>query len=43
MSMHTRQQGGSGIGFIIFLAIAAYGVYVGIQYVPQYIESAAVK
>jgi len=43
MSMHTRQQGGSGIGLIIFLAIAAYGVFVAIQYVPQYIESAAVK
>jgi hypothetical protein len=42
MSMQTRQQGGSAIGLIIFLAIFAYGVFVGIQYVPQYIESAAV-
>jgi len=43
MSMNTRQQGGSGIGLIIFLAIAAYGVFIAIQYVPQYIESASVK
>ena len=43
MSMSTRQQGGSGIGLIIFLAIAAYGVFIAIQYVPQYIESASVK
>lgn len=43
MSTQTRQRGGSGIGLIIFLVIAAYGVFVAIQYVPQYIESASVK
>jgi hypothetical protein len=42
MLMQTRQQGGSAIGLIIFLAIFAYGVFVGLQYVPQYIESATV-
>jgi len=42
MSMQTRQQGGSAIGLIIILAILAYGVFVGLQYVPQYIESATV-
>jgi hypothetical protein len=43
MSIKNRQQGGSGIGLIIILAIIGYGVFVGIQYVPQYIESASVK
>jgi hypothetical protein len=43
MSTQTRQQGSSGIALIIFLAIAAYGVFIAIQYVPQYIESASVK
>ena len=35
----TRQRGGSAIGLIIFLAIFAYAVFVGLQYIPQYIES----
>jgi len=39
MSMQTRQQGGSAIGLIIFLAILGYGVFVGLQWVPQWIES----
>jgi hypothetical protein len=39
MSMQIRQQGGSTIGLVIFLAIFAYGVFVGLQYVPQWIES----
>ena len=43
MSAYNRQKGGSGIGLIIFLAILAYGVFVGIQYVPQYIEFNAVR
>lgn len=43
MSIQTRQQGGSGIGAIITLAILGYGVFVGIQYVPQYIEYSTVK
>lgn len=43
MSIRHRQQGGSGIGLIIMLAIVGYGVFVGIQYVPQYIESASVN
>jgi hypothetical protein len=43
-NMPNRQQhrGGSGIGLIIMLAIAAYAVYAGLQYVPQYLESATV-
>lgn len=43
MSAHIRQKGGSGIGLIIFLAILGYAVFVGIQYVPQHIESNTVR
>ena len=43
MSARTMQKGGSGIGLFIFLAILAYGIFVGIQYVPQYIEFNAVR
>ena len=43
MTKQTRQQGASAIAFIIILAVLAYGVFVGIQYVPQYIESNTVK
>jgi len=43
MSIRHRQQGGSAIGLIIMLAIIGYAVFVGIQYVPQYIESASVN
>jgi hypothetical protein len=39
MSKQQKQQGGSAIGLIITLAILAYGAYVGIQYIPQQIES----
>ncbi len=42
MSMQTRQQGVSAIGLIIILAIFGYVVFIGIQYVPQYIESKTV-
>ncbi|NNK50541.1 MAG: DUF4845 domain-containing protein [Xanthomonadales bacterium] len=42
MSMQTRQQGLSAIGLIITLALIGYGAFVGIQYVPQYIEYATV-
>lgn len=37
-----RQRGASAAGTIILLAIVAYGVFVGIQYVPQLIESGSV-
>lgn len=37
-----RQRGASAVGTIILLAIVAYGVFVGIQYVPQLIESGSV-
>ena len=43
MSKLPRQQkGASTIGTIIILAVLGYGVYLGIQYVPQAIESKSV-
>lgn len=42
MSVHTRQLGGSAIGLVIILALFACGAFIGIQYVPQYLESNAV-
>ena len=33
------ETGGSAIGNIILVALFAYGVFIGIQYVPQLIES----
>lgn len=38
----TQQKGASAIVTIIVLAALAYAVYVGIQYVPQAIESKSV-
>ena len=37
-----QQMGASTIGTIITLAVLGYGVYLGIQYVPQAIESKSV-
>jgi hypothetical protein len=39
MSIKQGQHGGSAFGLIITLAILAYGAYLGIQYIPQQIES----
>ncbi len=36
---HKNQAGGSLLGNILMVAVFAYGVYLGIQYVPQLIES----
>lgn len=38
----ARQQGASAIVTLIVLAVLAFAVYVGIQYVPQAIESKSV-
>ena len=43
--MHTRQRtqrGASAIGIIIILAIIGAGAYIGLQYIPQYIEAGTV-
>ena len=37
-----QQMGASTIGTIIILAVLGYGVHLGIQYVPQAIESKSV-
>jgi hypothetical protein len=36
------QKGASAIGTVILLAVMAYGVFLGIQYAPQFLESKAV-
>ena len=38
----ARQKGASLIGNIIILAIVGYAAYIGIQYVPQLIESKSI-
>ena len=43
MNMQRKQKGSSVIGLIITLAILGYVVYVGLQYIPQYIESGTVN
>ncbi|MCP4046168.1 MAG: DUF4845 domain-containing protein [Gammaproteobacteria bacterium] len=42
MNLPAKQKGASASATIIFLALLAYGVYLGIQYVPQAIESQAI-
>ena len=41
-TLPSRQKGASAIVTIIFLAVLGYAVYVGMQYVPQAIESKSV-
>lgn len=41
-TMHKTQQGVSAIGLIIILAIIGAGAYIGLQYIPQYIECGTV-
>ena len=43
INLPAKQKGASIIVTIIGLALLAYGVYIGIQYVPQVIESKAVS
>lgn len=38
----AQQKGASAIGTIIILAILGYAAYIGIQYVPQMIESKSI-
>jgi hypothetical protein len=38
----VHQRGASAIGTIIILAILGYAAYIGIQYVPQMIESKSI-
>jgi len=41
-SIHKTQRGASAIALIIILAIIGAGTYIGLQYIPQYIECSAV-
>jgi hypothetical protein len=41
-NLPERQKGASAIATFIVLVLLAYGVYIGIQYVPQMIESKSV-
>ena len=38
----TTQRGASTIGLIIILAIIGVGAYIGLQYIPQFIECGTV-
>ena len=40
--MSRNQTGASFLGTTLILAIVCYGIFVGIQYFPQYIESSTV-
>jgi hypothetical protein len=40
--MQRKQNGASAIRLIVMLAILAYGIFVGFQYIPQFIESGTV-
>jgi hypothetical protein len=42
-TLPAKQKGASAIVTIIVLALLAYGIYLGIQYVPQAIESRAIN
>ena len=41
-NLPAKQKGASAIVTVIVLALLAYGIYLGIQYVPQAIESRAI-
>jgi hypothetical protein len=43
MNMQRKQKGASAIGLIIMLAILGYGIFVGLQYIPQHMESGTVN
>lgn len=36
---HNNQRGASTLGTVIMLAVLGYGVFLGLQYVPQKIEN----
>lgn len=41
-SLPAKQKGASAIVTLIILVVLGYGVYIGIQYVPQMIESKSI-
>ena len=40
--MQIKQRGASTLGTVIFLGILGYGVFLGLQYVPQKIENMSI-
>ena len=40
--MYKQQNGGSTVVTLLVVLVLAYGVYIAIQYVPQFIESKSV-
>jgi hypothetical protein len=40
--MQSRQRGASMLGTVIFLGLLGYGVYLGLQYIPQKIENMSI-
>ena len=42
LNVKSRQKGASAVVLIIMLAILGFAVYVGLQYIPQRIESGTV-
>lgn len=43
MNVQKKQIGASAFALIIFLVIFGYGVYVGLQYIPQHVESGTIE
>ena len=41
-NLPAKQKGASAIATIIVLVILGYGVYIGIQYAPQFMESKSI-
>lgn len=42
-SLPNRQTGASMLGTIFILTVLGYGIFIGIQYVPQFIEFKSVQ
>jgi hypothetical protein len=42
-NLKSKQKGASAIVLVIVLAIFGFAVYVGLQYIPQRIESGTVE
>jgi len=40
--INTQQRGGSTIGLLIILALIGVAVFIGMQYIPQYMEAGKV-
>ena len=41
-NLPVLHKGASAIGTMIFLTVAAYAIFLGVQYAPQFLESVAI-